>query len=452
LATYPQYKSGWFHRRLAAELDQFLRDVNANRRPRLIICAPPQHGKSELVSRRFPGYALGANPDLRIIATSHTAALAQRFSTELQRIMESEAYHRVFPHTQIAARFANAGRATRRSDFWEVVGHRGSYRAAGVEGAITGMGADILIVDDPIKDEEAANSIVTRNKIWDWFTSTAYTRLSNGGGVVIIMTRWHEDDLVGRLLAAAQQNGEEYKLVSFPAIAEIDEPNRRAGEPLSVERFSLDSLRSIQRTLGCYKWAALYQQRPGPAEGAIIKREWIKFCDDFFLPTKFDEIVQSWDCAFKDTAGSDFVAGHVWGRAGNKFYFLARVHARMDFPATLDAMREVSARWPQATAKLVEDKANGPAVVQMLSKELTGVIAVEPQGSKRSRMHAVAPLFEAGNVLVAHPRIAPEIEEVIAEWVSFPYGAHDDDCDAMTQALLRLKLHPDYGPPPFIIG
>lgn len=158
------------------------------------------------------------------------------------------------------------------------------------------------------------------------------------------------------------------------------------------------------------------------------------------------------DISPKDHQGSDFVAGHVWGRIGADFYLLDRVHGRMDCPATIAAIRSMSSVWPQATRILVEDAANGPAVVAMLQKELSGVIPVAAQGSKQSRVYAVAALFESGNVYVPDPTEARWVGDVIEEWVSFPFAAHDDDCDAMTQALLRLKLHPDYGPTPFLIG
>jgi predicted phage terminase large subunit-like protein len=431
-------------------LDLFLVALQAGRRPRLILTAPPQHGKSELVSRRFPAYALGEYPDLGIIATTYNAQRANQVSAEVQRIMQSERYRHLFPKTCIAGRHSTS-QALRRADLFEIVDHRGFYRACGIGGGITGMRADIVIIDDPIKNDAGAQSPILRDKEWDWFASTAYTRLSNAGGVIIIMTRWHQDDLVGRILKLREGEGiDNWAVRSFPAIAEEDDQHRNVGEALSAERYPLESLLKIKNTIGSYKWAALYQQHPSPPEGGIIQRAWINVYSA--VPDQFDEVVQSWDLTYKDHQGSDFVAGHVWGRIGADFYLLDRVHGRMDCPATIAAIRSMSSVWPQATRILVEDAANGPAVVAMLRNQLPGVIPVPPQGSKRSRMYAVAALFESGNVYVPDPTLAPWIGDVVEEWVSFPHAAHDDDCDAMSQALIRLKLHPDYGPPPFLIG
>jgi len=448
LATFPDYRPGWFHRRVCQVLDLVLAAVEAGRRPRLILTAPPQHGKSEIVSRRFPAYALGKNPHLRIIATTYNAQRANQVSADVQRIMQSEKYYRLFPKTRLPG---PGSRAARRTDLFEIVDHSGFYRACGIGGGITGMGADILIVDDPIKDDATAQSPILRDKAWDWFASTAFTRLSNSGGVIMIMTRWHQDDLAGRIEKLMQGTGiDKWVFLNFAAVAEADDKYRKMGEPLSVERYSLNSLDRIKNTIGSYKWAALYQQHPSPPDGGIIKREWIKHYRD--LPGQFDEVLQSWDLSFKDRVGSDFVAGHVWARSGANFYFLDRVHGRMDCPATIAAIRSASLKWRQATRILVEDAANGPAVIAMLRNELPGVIPVSPQGGKSSRMYAVAALFESGNVYVPDPTRAPWLGEVVEEWVSFPHGSHDDDCDAMSQALLRLKLNPDYGPPPFLIG
>lgn len=433
--THAEYKTGWFHREVAGELDKFLADVQAKRSPRLILTAPPQHGKSELVSRRFPAYAYGHNPNLRIIATSYADNLANRFSQDVQRIVDSPKYHEIFPDTRIVGEFAKAGSATRNIRLWEIVGRRGSYLSAGVGSGITGNPADILLVDDPIKDEEEARSETIRENVWNWLTTVAMTRVQEGGGIAVMMTRWHEDDPVGRLTARFP---ERWKVLNFPALAEHDEPFRKIGEPLSVERFSLPTLLDLKTAVGPYGWSALYQQHPTPLEGGIIKRDWIKFYIQ--LPASFDEVIQSWDMAFKDTKTADFVAGHVWARKGADYYLLDREHGRMDCPASMKAVRRVSEHWPEATAKYIEDKANGPAVISLMRHELNGMIPVEPEGGKDSRMYAVSPLFAAGNVHVPHPDLKPWVNDVIAEWTAFPNAAHDDDCDAMSQALVKLAI------------
>src|SRR5262245_1480972 len=262
--TFPDYRAGWFHRVVAAEADQFLAAVAARQSPGLILTAPPQHGKSELISRRLPAFALGRNPDLKIIATSYSADRALDFSGDVQRIMDSESYHVLFPDTRTVGQFAKIGEAKRTAALFEVVGRRGRYRAAGIGGGITGEPADILIVDDPIKDFSEAISDTIRESVWNWLTSTAMTRLQEGGGVIVMATRWHLDDPIGRLLE--RQPGD-WKLINFRAIAEEDEPPYRfADEPLSVERFGLDSLIQIRDggAMSSYQWAALYQHHRHP--------------------------------------------------------------------------------------------------------------------------------------------------------------------------------------------
>ena len=271
--TFPDYRAGWFHRVVAAEADQFLAAVAARQSPGLILTAPPQHGKSELISRRLPAFALGRNPDLKIIATSYSADRALDFSGDVQRIMDSESYHVLFPDTRIVGQFAKIGEAKRTAALFEVVGRRGRYRAAGIGGGITGEPADILIVDDPIKDFSEAISDTIRESVWNWLTSTAMTRLQEGGGIIVMATRWHLDDPIGRLL---ERQAGRWKLMNFRAIAEEDEPPYRlAEEPLSVERFGLDALIQIRDggAMNRYQWAALYQQRPSPLGGGIFKRD-----------------------------------------------------------------------------------------------------------------------------------------------------------------------------------
>lgn len=439
-ATCPTYEPEWFHEEVAAALDQFLADALAKKSPRLIICAPPQHGKSELVSRRFPAYALGRAPDIRIIGTSYAAELAESFSVSVQRIIESDVYRAIFPETLIAGEFAPTATEKRRADVFEVVGRRGSYRAAGVGGGITGQSADILIVDDPIKDFVQAHSDAYLRTLRNWYGSTAYTRVSSGGGVLVMQTRWHEQDLAGQLLAEMKAgSGDAWRVVNFPAIAEQDDAHRKEGEALAPKRFTLFDLEMKRRALGSYQFAALYQQRPAPAEGGIWKRGWWKFWGDkpgqTKLPERFDTQWHSWDCAFKDTDGSDFVCGGAWGARGAEAFLLDARHARLAFGATVAAVNALSGKWPHALAKLVEDKANGPAVIDSLKRDVSGIIAVNPEGGKVARAHAAAPLLEAGNVYLPDPETHPWVQDLIEECAGFPNGAHDDWVDMVSQAL-----------------
>jgi len=355
--TFPQYRDGWFHRKMAAEADRFLADVANKQSPRLILTAPPQHGKSELISRRLPAFALGRNPNLQIIATSYSADRAFDFSANVQQIMDAEVYHAIFPNTRIVGKFAQLGEAKRTAGLFEVVGHRGRYRAAGIGGGITGEPADILIVDDPIKDFADAMSDTVRDNVWNWLTSTAMTRLQEGGGVIVMATRWHMDDPIGRLL---EREPGKWKLINFRAIAEENEPPyRKEGEALCTERYSLRTLLDIRDggAMSSYQWAALYQQRPSPVRGGIFKRDDWRFYRQ--APSELNDVIQSWDCAFKDKASSDYVVGQVWGVKGADKYLLDQVRAHLSFGSTVTAVRTLSAKWPKAHTKLVEDKAKG---------------------------------------------------------------------------------------------
>lgn len=398
---------------------------------------------SEIASRRFPAYALGRYPDLSIIATSYSADLASRMNRDVQRVIDDEAYSEIFPGTRLYGkniRTVASGAYMRNSDLFEVVGRRGVYRSAGVGGGITGMGGDVILIDDPIKDRAEADSPTIRNRVWDWYTSTLYTRLAPGGGIIVIQTRWHMDDLAGRLLEAARTGeGDQWRVVNFPAIAEQDETHRKAGEALHPERYPLEQLHAIRAAIGSRDWEALYQQHPAPDGGAIFKAEWLRFWLPKDLPQVFDRLCISWDMTFKDGDESDYVVGQVWGRKGADFYLLDQVRARMGFTDTLAAFRALADKWPQAQRKLVEDKANGPAVIDSLRHAVPGIIPVEPDGSKIARAHAVTTFFEAGNVHIPHPSVCGWVSEYMAELTQFPAAAHDDQVDATTQALRDMQ-------------
>lgn len=398
---------------------------------------------SELASRRFPAYALGRYPDLSVISTSYAADLSSRMNRDVQRVIDSPEYRELFPGTALYGknnRTVGNGSYLRNSDIFEIVGHKGCYRSAGVGGGITGMGGHIVIVDDPFKDRASADSPTIRQNVWDWYTSTLYTRLAPGGGVLIINTRWHMADLSGRLLeAAARGEGDHWRVVNFPAIATEDELHRRAGEALHPERYPLEQLLAIKKALGTRDWEALYQQRPTPDGGNIFKAEWLRFWLPKDLPEQFDQLLISWDMTFKDGDDTDFVVGQVWGRKGADRYLLDQVRRRMGFTDTVAAFRALAAKWPGAARKLVEDKANGPAVIDALKHAVPGIIPVEPDGSKTARAHAVTTFFEAGNVLIPHPEHCPWAREYVAELTQFPGAPHDDQCFAAGTLVATLR-------------
>lgn len=440
--TKPDYQVNWHHEKLANTLDKFVKKEIK----RLMVFAPPRHGKSEIVSRRLPAFIHGINPNARIIATSYSGSLASAMSRDVQRIIDSPRYHELFPDTTlIGSEYTPIkSRYTRTNQQYEVVGYEGTYYSAGVGGAITGFGGDYLIVDDPVKNRAEAESKTFRDKVFDWFTSTLYTRLEKDGCILITLTRWHEDDLAGRLLKLAEEdpNADQWHVISYPAIynenARYKDPTdpREHGEALWPEKFNIQTLNTIKSTIGSYEWNALYDQNPSPPEGSIIKRDWIQYYR--FAPSKFDEVIQSWDFAFDDKSGSSYVVGQVWGRVGADKYLLDQVRDRMNFPQSIQALRNLSAKHPRAKAKLIEEKANGPAIISTMKREISGLIPVQPDGTKVERLYAVSPQFEAGNVYIPDPSIAPWVNDYVEELVSFPNSAHDDQVDTTTQALINL--------------
>ena len=430
LHTKPDYLLGWVHKEICDELDRFLQDVADKKSPRLIITMPPRSGKSELVSRRFPAFALGRNPDLQIIATSYSSDLSQRFNRDVQRVIDDEQYFELFPKTKLnnsRVRTDSRGSYIRTSDLFEIVGHAGAYRSCGVGGGITGQGADILIIDDPIKDRAQAASKTIRDSIWDWYTSTAYTRLSPGGGVIVMATRWHTGDLIGRLIQRMGE-GDTFRIVNYPAIAEHDELHRKAGEALHPERYPLSTLLQIQKTIGSRDWEALYQQHPVPDGGPLFKLEWFRRWTATSLPPEFDHTLMSWDMTFKDSKNSDYVVGQVWGKKGPNFYLLDQVRGQWDFVKTKEMVRVLAHKWPRVVRKLVEDKANGSAVISELKSTVSGFVPITPTESKEARASSVTPYFEAGNVFIPEDSAAPWVPHYVSELLEFPAGSHDDQC------------------------
>ncbi len=403
----------------------------------------------------MPALAFGRWADLRIIGTSYAADRALDFSRDVQKIIDTERYHRIFPATRVVGEFSEPGDARRTkhgAELFEIIGHRGRYRAAGVGGGITGEPAEILIVDDPIKDYAEAISDTTREAVWNWLVSVAMARVQEGGGVIIMATRWHQDDPIGRLLD--RQRGR-WRYINFPAIAESaeDQPSfRKIGEELSKERYSLPYLVDVRDggTVSNYQWSAIYQGRPSPLGGGIFKRDDWRFFTQ--APAEFDDIIQSWDCTFKDTVGSDRVAGGVIGVKGPHKYLLDVIAQHLSFRGTKTAIRTLSAKWPEAHTKIIEDKANGPAVIDDLKDEISGLIAVDPRGGKIVRAHATSGETEAHNVFLPDPtathldqRINPGwVHDFIEETAGFPTATFDDQVDMLTQALTYIRAR-QYG-------
>lgn len=436
-------------------IDQALVDVAEGRTSRLIISMPPQQGKSQRCSRWLPLWLLHRNPDLRIAIASYEHGVARRWGRAIRNDIAThgERLHlTVRPDTSAAHE-------------WQLDGKNlGGVYSVGIGGALTGRPVEFLIIDDPVKDRQQADSPTIRENVWDWWTNVARTRLAPGAPVVLILTRWHEDDLAGRLIAASKADpdapdAEPWTVLNIPALAdhrpergETDPLGRQPGEWMTSARgTTIEQWEQTRRAVGSRVFVALYQGRPSPGEGVIFHRDWWQSYDlpqwtvrgdGVHLAVGFDEVIQSWDMAFKKTEGSDFVAGQVWGRRGIEAFLLDQVCRRMTFTETCDALRQLSAKWPQAVLKLVEDKANGTAVINALSRTVPGMVPIEPDGSKVARASAVSPFVQARSVWLPAPEIAPWVGGLIGEAASFPRGQHDDQVDALSQALNRLLLRP----------
>jgi predicted phage terminase large subunit-like protein len=440
--TMPEFKINWHHRLIARYLERFVKGEIT----RLMIFLQPQIGKSQMVSRHLPAYIFGKDPDHNIIAASYGWQFTAQFNRDVQRIIDSEKYRALFPDVKLSdGRDSNWARNT---EVFEIVNRKGKYHSVGVGGSLTGKTANTFIIDDPVKNMKEASSETFRQHQFDWFMSTARTRLKDAADgtparILLTMTRWHEDDLAGRLLKLAKDDpqADQWTVLSFPAIREDDsndEDPRKIGEPLWPSVFSLEDMGKI-KAASRRVWSSLYQQRPSPEEGTLIKRGWWKYYREAPATSAFDQIIQSWDLTFKDGPQTDFVVGQVWGKIGANKYLLDQVRARLTFTETIMAIMTLTAKWPAAHAKLVEEAANGAAMIDTLRNKIPGMIPIRPRGAKLARAQAVTPSIEAGNVILPDPSIAPWIHDYVEEWAVFPNGAHDDQIDSTSQALTRLN-------------
>jgi predicted phage terminase large subunit-like protein len=426
----PAWRWDWPHLRY---VDAVLDRVQSGELRFVIIEMPPRHGKTEKATVRHPAYRLELEPTLPIILAAYNDKIAQKFSRKIRRLVRGR---------------IELSREKNAAEDWETT-EGGGVRAVGVGTGVAGLPAGLLLIDDPFKSRKDAYSESYRDKVWEWYTEDLYTRLEPGAAIVITMTRRHEDDLVGRILAS--ETASDWTVIRLPALAEADDPLGRAeGEALCPDRYDEEALEKIRRTIGEVSFSGLYQQRPAPAEGHIFKSVWWRFYTTKdhpiienghavpYLPEVWHGHLQSWDMSFKDKQDSNPVSGQFWSWVGANCYFRDREHGAMDFTKSIAAVRRMTAAHPEATLKLVEDKANGPAIISALRATIQGLVAVEPDGDKVARAYAVTPLFEAGNVWFPHPSIAPWILAVILELLHFPFGTTDDDVDALTQALRRL--------------
>jgi len=376
-----------------------------------------------LSTQFFPAWYLGRNPKRSIITASYGQELADDFGRRVRNLVSDPLHRSIFP----ASRLADDSTSMRR--FNTTAG--GSYYAVGRGGPITGRGANALIIDDPLKDREEAYSDTIRRALHEWYCYVAYTRLQPGAAIVLVQTRWHEDDLAGRML---RERSSDCEVLSLSAIAETDESFRHEGEALWPQKFPLEMLKQIHVAIGDAAWASLYQQRPSAAEGTIFKRGWWRRFKD---PPQCKRVIQSWDTAFKTGTENDYSVCTTWGVTENGYYLLWVWRGRVEFPELKRRMSMLAEQW-NPSAILIEDKASGQSLIQELKyASALPIIPVKVDTDKRVRAEAVTPLIEAGKVYL--PESAPWLNDYVDELAGFPTAVHDDAVDSTTQALNWLR-------------
>ena len=395
---------------------------------RIIITAPPRHGKSELTSRWLPTWFLDMFPDKRVILASYAVDLARSWSVKVRDAFDGSnenVWGRVDPNNS-------------KKEEWYLTGG-GGMKAVGIGGGIVGFGGDLVLIDDPHKDWAEVQSAANRQKAVDWFNGTLYHRFEPDATCILIQTRWNQGDLAGYLL---NEHEDDWVEIKMPALAEENDLLGRApGEALCPERYDEEALGKIRRAVGPQVFAGLFQQRPAPADGNIIKRESIKY---YGGPTgievpKEGKQFQSWDLNFgEQTQKGSHNVGQVW-QDKKGAWLLDQVRGRWEYVVTKQKLKALSAQYPKARAKYVEKKAAGAPLISDLKGTVKGLIPVNPKGSKTTRLEAVAPYFEAGDVWFPHPSIAPWVRELVEELVSFPNGEADDQVDTLSQALSQCK-------------
>lgn len=411
--------------------DNMLMGLEPIKNQYIMLSIPPRHGKSMHITETLPSWAMSKYKKLKVILTAYSSTLANDFAKANSKKIQSVFDVKIETDNQERMTLDNGSECVK----------------AGILGGITGKGAHLMIIDDPIKTAEEANSQVHRDKIWKEWISSLSTRLEQAAIVIVIMTRWHEDDLCGRLLNPEYAKPLDWNVINLPLEAEENDIlGRKVGEPLWPERYGYDFIEVRKRYPKDFN--ALYQGRPTAEEGNMIKREWFERDEAWYVQTRdfinsLPILCMSVDATFKDTSKSDKVDIQIWGKLGNDFYLVDAINARMDFLATMQAIRNFCYEYPTLGMKFIEDKANGSAIINSLSKEISGIVPVNPEGGKEARVQAILP-YLVSNIKL--PRNKTYVRGILEEWYSFPNGAHDDSVDSMSQAISKLMFY--YGEKP----
>ena len=420
-SQWPDFIEGRHHKIIGEKFNK----IAQGKLKRLIVCLPPRHTKSEFASTFFPAWMMGLKGNLKIIQTTHTAELAVRFGRRVRNIIDSDEYQSVFPSLSLEADNKSAGRWTTNQG--------GESFYAGVGGAITGRGADLLIIDDPVSEQDAL-SPTAMDGVYEWYTSGPRQRLQPGGIIVIVMTRWSTKDLVGKVLKKqSDEYADKWDVIEFPAIMPESE------EPLWPEFWKKEELLSVKASLPAAKWNSQWMQNPTAEEGSIVKREWWNKWENE-VPA-YSYVIQSYDTAFSKKETADYSAITTWAvfeyLDQEQIILLDAKRVRLDFPELKKLAWDEYKYW-EPDCVLIEAKASGTPLTQELRRMGIPVTAYTPSRGqdKIARMNSVAPIFESGMVWCPDQDFA---DEVVEEMASFPYGDHDDYCDSSTMALMRFR-------------
>ena len=424
--VWPDFVEGSHHRHIAKKFNELATgEIN-----RLIINMPPRHTKSEFASYLLPAWMVGRDPKLKIIQATHTAELAIRFGRKAKNLIDSDDYRKIFD-TTLSEDSQAAGR-------WET-SQGGEYFAAGVGGAITGRGADLLIIDDPHSEQDAMSK-VSLEKAYEWYTSGPRQRLQPGGKIILVMTRWSTRDLTGALVASQKEaKTDKWHVVEFPAIMDHESDDAK---PVWPEYWKMDELEKVKAALPVAKWNAQWMQQPTSEEGAILKREWWRTYEGDDIPAIY-HVIQSYDTAFLKKETADYSAITTWGvwypseDSGANLILLDAIKGRYEFPELRRLALEQYRYWNPETV-IIEAKASGLPLTYELRKMDIPVMNFTPSrgNDKHARVNAVAPLFESGMIWAPKQKFA---EDVIEECAAFPFGDHDDLVDSTTQAIMRFR-------------
>lgn len=432
------YKETRFHKILCGICQNVVQRVEQGQQVRILLSCPPQLGKSVHLTETLPSWFIGRNPDLSCIITAYNADIAEKFGDRnRQKVKE---FGRDIFGIQISDSQDN-------KTLFQIKGHQGQIFSTGIMGGLTSNPSALTIVDDPFKNGKEAENTQIRNDVENVYWDSIETRTRKlGGAIIVIHTRWHEDDLIGRL---AQKSG--FLVVNFPAVWEkgVDKLlGRKVGETLCPELgMTAEWAERTKQNVGSRVWNALYQGKPFVEGGNIINREHIKFYDKYSLPTQFDEITLSCDLSFGGTkANNDPNCLVVWGRLGGNHYMLKQINKKCGFQETIRDIKLLCAEFPTMRKKLIEKKANGSATIELLSQHISGVVPFDPlSNSKETRFKLVAPYFESGNIYLPSEKVDKDSEEIVSQLLKFPNVAHDEYVDTTSQYLLDYSYKHEGG-------